>query len=141
MRVLQAHNFYQYAGGEDIVVSNEQELLFDHGDEVQLCSMSNDKIKGPLRKILVAWQAPYSASSKAQVSREIAAFGPDVVHVHNFFPLITPSIYDVCHQAGVSVVQTLHNYRSICAAALLMRDGRLCEDCVHGTPYQEAGLH
>ena len=136
MRVLQAHNFYQFAGGEDAVVSNEQELLLDHGNEVRLYSVSNDEIKGLSRKIHVAWQASYSPSSKAQVSREITAFGPDVVHVHNFFPLISPSIYDACHQAGVPVVQTLHNYRSICPAAILLREGRLCEDCVHGTAYQ-----
>ena len=56
-------------------------------------------------------------------SREITAFDPDVVHVHNFFPLITPSIHDACREAGVPVVQTLHNYRTICAMALFMRAG------------------
>ena len=71
---------------------------------------------------------------------EITAFGPDVVHVHNFFPLLTPAIYDACRDAGVPVVQTLHNYRTICAGAMLMRSGRPCEDCIGSSPYR-AVLH
>ena len=61
---------------------------------------------------------------------------PTVVHVHNFFPLLTPSIYDACREAGVPVVQTLHNFRPICAGALLMREGKPCNECIRGTPYQ-----
>jgi glycosyltransferase involved in cell wall biosynthesis len=63
-------------------------------------------------------------------------FSPDIVHVHNFFPLLTPAAYDAILEAGVPVVQTLHNYRTICAGALLMRAGKPCEDCVQGSPYQ-----
>ncbi|MCZ6763664.1 MAG: glycosyltransferase, partial [Alphaproteobacteria bacterium] len=87
-----------------------------------------------------AWQAPYSRAARDQVAGEIAAFGPDIVHVHNFFPLLTPSVYDACRERSVAVVQTLHNYRTICAGALLMRDGAPCEDCIGASPYQGA-LH
>lgn len=65
---------------------------------------------------------------------------PDIVHAHNFFPLLTPSIYDACIEAGVPVTQTLHNYRTICPGALLMRNGKICESCVVGSPYR-AMLH
>jgi hypothetical protein len=74
------------------------------------------------------------------MAREIAEFAPDVVHVHNFYPLLTPSIYDACREAGVPVVQTLHNYRTVCANGLLMRQGAPCEDCIGGSPWQ-AVLH
>ena len=135
MRVLQVHNFYQQAGGEDVVVANERALLVDHGHEARLWSVSNDEIKGVWPKFQTAWQASYSPGAKARLSCVIAAFGPDVVHVHNFFPILTPSIYDACADARVPVVQTLHNYRLICPQAMLLRNGKPCEKCVSGSPY------
>ena len=134
MRVLQVHNFYRQAGGEDVVVANERALLMDHGHEARLWAVSNDAIKGVWRKFHTAWQAPHSPGAKARFTREIAVFAPDVVHVHNFFPLLTPAVYDSCREAGVPVVQTLHNYRTICAGAMLMRNGRPCEDCIGASP-------
>src|SRR5258708_13710241 len=55
---------------------------------------------------------------------------PDVVHIHNFFPLISPSVYYACRKAGVPIVQTLHNYRLLCPAATLYRAGDVCEECM-----------
>ncbi len=135
MRVLKVHNYYRQAGGEDVVAAIERALLMDHGHEVRLWSVSNDAIKGVWRNFQVAWQAPYSPGAKARLTCVIAAFGPDVVHVHNFFPILTPSIYDACNDAGVPVVQTLHNYRLICPQAMLLRNGKPCDKCVSGSPY------
>ena len=64
MRVLQVHNFYRQAGGEDVVVANERALLMDHGHEARLWSVSNDAIKGLWRKFQTAWQAPYSPGAR-----------------------------------------------------------------------------
>jgi hypothetical protein len=61
---------------------------------------------------------PYSRPARDELARIIAEFAPAVVHVHNSFPLLSPSVYDACRAAGVAVVQTLH-YRTICAGALL----------------------
>ena len=140
MRVLIVHNSYQQAGGEDTVVANEHALLEKHGWETRLWSVSNDVIAGTWSKITAAMHATYSRPAREELARLIAEFRPAVVHVHNFFPLLSPSVYDACRAAGVAVVQTLHNYRTICAGALLMRDGRPCEDCIGGSPYQGA-LH
>ena len=140
MRVLLAHNYYQQPGGEDVVVENEQALLSAHGHKVQLCMDSNDRIAGPWAAAKAAWRAPYSPEARAGMAALLAERAPDVVHVHNFFPLLTPSIYDACRDARVPVVQTLHNFRTICAGALLMRGGRPCEDCIGGSPYRGA-LH
>jgi glycosyltransferase involved in cell wall biosynthesis len=60
---------------------------------------------------------------------------PDIVHVHNFFPLVSPSVYDACREAGIPVVQSLHNYRIICPGALLLRKDTPCELCVRASPY------
>lgn len=140
MRVLQVHNFYRQAGGEDVVVANEAAMLTATGHDVHLWSAHNDSIVGLRAKLRTAWEAPYSRRVRAALATEIRRFDADVVHAHNFFPLLTPAIYDACRDAGVPVVQTLHNYRTICAGALLSRDGRPCELCISRSPYHGA-LH
>lgn len=135
MRVLIAHNRYQQEGGEDGVVANEERLLVNNGVDVVRCIVTNDVISDWRTKLSTLANVAYSVSARDDFAARLKATKPDVVHVHNFFPLLTPSIYDACKQAGVTVVQTLHNYRTICAGALLMRDGEPCERCVGGSPY------
>jgi glycosyltransferase involved in cell wall biosynthesis len=139
-RVLIVHNRYQQAGGEDAVAANELALLTRNGWETRAWSVSNDVINGTWSRITTAVRIPYSRHSRDELARIIGEFTPAVVHVHNFFPLLSPSIYDACRAAGVAVVQTLHNYRTICAGGQLFRDGHICEDCIGASPYQ-AALH
>lgn len=140
MRVLQIHNFYQQAGGEDAVVNAELAMLTNKGHEVRLFTVSNDTVSGWLGKIKVAWQVPYSEGPRKRMASELEKYKPDVAHVHNFFPLLTPSIYEACKEYSIPVVQTLHNYRTICPGALLMRDGHVCNDCVAKSAYNSV-LH
>jgi glycosyltransferase involved in cell wall biosynthesis len=140
MRVLIVHNHYQEAGGEDSVVANEFALLEQNGWETRLFTVGNDVIAGTWSKITAAVRAPYSRPARDELARVIADFAPAVVHVHNFFPLLSPSVYDACRAVGVAVVQTLHNYRTICAGAQLTRNGRPCEDCIGASAYRGA-LH
>ncbi len=135
MRILITHNTYQQAGGEDIVVANERALLQEAGHEVKLYTVSNYDINGLGKKLKTFIETPYSHKAKQQFADIIKIFKPDIVHVHNFFPLLTPAIYDSCIEAHVPVVQTLHNYRTICPGALLMRDSKICEKCVTNSPY------
>jgi glycosyltransferase involved in cell wall biosynthesis len=139
-RVLIVHNSYQQAGGEDTAVANEHALLDRHGWDTRLWAVSNDMIAGAWTKILTAIRTPYSRPARHHLAEMIADFSPAVVHIHNFFPLLSPSVYDACRSAGVAVVQTLHNFRTICAGGLLLRDGHACEDCIGASPYQ-AVLH
>lgn len=122
-------------GGEDQVVINEKELLTAHGDTVSSYTVSNDGITGKYSELKVALNVHYSKKSRSTFATQLENLKPDIVHVHNFFPLLTPSIYDACQDAGIPVVQTLHNYRTICPGALLLRDGKICEKCVAGSPY------
>lgn len=139
MKILIVHNHYQQAGGEDGVVAAEFKLLAERGNDVQLWSVDNKDLPGGLRgKIGTALTTAYSPASRAMAVDKLRQFQPDVVHVHNFFPQLSPSIYDACIDAGVPVVQTLHNYRLICPGAMLMRDGKICEQCLDGSPYQAA---
>lgn len=130
MRILLLHNRYQYTGGEEAVVQAEKALLAANGHQVALLEISNDDIVGIWGKVNAAASAIYSPVSKQRVSTEIANFRPDIVHIHNFFPLLSPSVYDACRNAGLPVVQTLHNYRLGCPNALLLRNGKICEDCL-----------
>ena len=138
MKILLVHNYYQQAGGEENVFKQELDLLESHGCTVDIFSVDNAKIKGIWEKISAFFNVAYSVRMKNKLTEYILVSRPDVVHVHNFFPLLTPSIYDACQTTGVPVVQTLHNYRTICPGALLLRDGKLCELCVTGSAYHGA---
>jgi glycosyltransferase involved in cell wall biosynthesis len=127
------HNRYQIPGGEDMAVRQECAMLRAAGFTVDLLEANNDAIGSAAQKIKAAIQVPYSFSARQMVSDRILAFRPEIVHVHNFFPTLTPSVYDACRGAGVPVVQTLHNYRLMCANGLLFREGHVCTECLGRT--------
>jgi len=133
VRILIAHNRYQHPGGEDVGVQDEYGNLLNHGHQVQLLEANNDHIHGVVAQSLTALNAIYSPSSKRKVASAIADFKPDLVHVHNYFPVFSPSIYYACQEASVPVVQTLHNYRLICPSGILFRNNQVCEDCLGKT--------
>lgn len=135
MRILIAHNAYQQRGGEDAVVEAEIALLREHGHDVELYSLHNDAING-MSKAGAAMTAVWSRRSSQDISEACERFRPDVVHVHNTFPLISPSLYWAASRQGVPVVQTLHNFRLLCPQAIFLRDGRICEDCLGKLPWR-----
>lgn len=137
MRVLVAHNAYQQRGGEDSVVDDEVALLRAHGAEVELLQVHNDDIAGMGRMALLG-RTLWSRPAAQQMTERCRAFRPDVVHVHNSFPLMSPAIHWAAQAAGVPVVQTLHNFRLLCPQAMLLREGKVCEDCVGHLPWRGA---
>lgn len=136
MNTLLLHNCYRQRGGEDAVLANEHALLNRRGHHVELVTVNNDDVQGLATKLRVAWQAAWSPRGYALAQSALQRFQSDIVHVHNFFPLLSPAVFDACQEAGVPVVMTLHNYRLICPGALLMRNGRVCEQCISGSAYQ-----
>ena len=129
-QVLIVHNYYQIPGGEDTVVLNEKELLEKHGHKVVLYSRNNQELKGkPLRKLLLPITMIFSVRTYRDISRLIRENRIDLVHVHNTLSLISPSVYYAALRRRVPVVQTIHNFRLLCPAATLYREG-LCEDCI-----------
>jgi glycosyltransferase involved in cell wall biosynthesis len=139
MRILVAHNAYLYRGGEDTVVEAEIALLRCHGHEVVLYRRDNAELDA-----LPRWQAAldsvWSKRTVVEVGRLVGSFRPHLIHAHNTFPLISPSLYGVADRLGIPVVQTLHNFRLLCPQAMLMRNGRYCDDCVGRWPWR-AVLH
>ena len=139
MKILFVHNLYQQAGGEDAVVAAEIALLKRYHHQVELWALDNKNLpSGVVSKIKTAINTRYSVASLETARQIIRSFQPDIVHVHNFFPQISPAIYDACIAEAVPVVQSLHNYRLICPGAMLMRDGKICQQCISGSPYQAA---
>jgi len=143
LKVLLGHNTYQWPGGEDTSYELDARLLADHGHEVVRYLRDNDEIEqyGAGQKARLAARTVWSRPSRAEVAELLARERPDIAHFHNTFPLISPSAFAACHDAGVPVVLTVQNYRVGCAKAFLFRDGRVCEDCLHRTVKWPAVLH
>ena len=128
------HDYYRQsgAGGENLSFEAEARLLRERGHPVLAYTRRNDEIKteGLRRKAGLALETVWSARTLRELAGVLAGFRPDVAHVQNFFPLISPSVYYVLKTQNVPVVQTLRNYRLLCPAATLFRAGRVCEDCL-----------
>lgn len=132
MKIALVHNTYQQAGGEDAVFEQECRMLENAGNKVVTYCRSNwdtDDYRG-MRRFSLAKQTIWASDSRREFVELLRREKPDVVHVHNTFVMISPSIYSACYEAKVPVVQTLHNYRLLCPAGTFFRDGKLCEECV-----------
>lgn len=129
MKLLLVHNRYLQAGGEDEVFAAEAALLRRAGQNVVEYVEDNRSIHGSGR-----WQAAgralWSRRAQKQIRRLLQRHRPDVAHFHNTFPLVSPAAYYTCRASGTPVVQTLHNYRLLCAGSNLFRGGRSCELCL-----------
>jgi len=138
IRVLQVHNRYAPGwGGEDTVVEQEARLLKEQGHTVEQFQVSSASLKkqSAFRQILSVPAMLWSYDCYKKIREVIRRFAPDVVHVHNTFPLLSPSVFWAARRAGVPTVLTLHNFRHTCANAVLLRDDRPCEDCVGRFPW------
>lgn len=135
MKILIVHNEYQQRGGEDSVVASELALLRARGHTVEVFARHNDDIKGQGR-LSLAVQTLWSRQTWHEAGGLMDQIRPDVVHVHNTLPLISPSVYWAAHRRGIPVVQTLHNFRLVCPQAMFLRNGKICEDCLGHVPWK-----
>jgi glycosyltransferase involved in cell wall biosynthesis len=135
---LHFHNLYQQPGGEDGVMRAERELLARNGHRAVGYVRDNDEIAGHnlWQKATLGLRTVWARDSYQEIRALIASERPDIAHFHNTFPLISPAAYYACREAGVPVVQTLHNYRLLCPAATFQRDGRVCEECLGRSPWR-----
>jgi glycosyltransferase involved in cell wall biosynthesis len=142
MKVLVVHNRYVSAvpSGENAVVDDEVAALRAEGVEVVTHLRSSDEI-GDLStagKAALATRPLYSRDDARAVARKLD--GVDVLHLHNPYPLVSPWVVRVAKQAGVPVVQTVHNYRHGCVAGSHYRDHHACEDCLRHLPSRWPGV-
>ena len=137
MKILQVHNYYQYVGGEDTVLKNEHELLISKNHTVLQYLKNNSEIDdySLIQKGKLFFDTSYSQKSYREIFELLKAEKPDVVHVHNTLPLVTPAVYYACNDAEIPVVLTLHNYRLLCSNAYFFRAGKVCEECLGKSLY------
>lgn len=133
MHICVVHNEYGRFSGEEAVVEFMERLLLSHGHRLSLFVRSSAEIPRMwLGEPRAFFSGIYSWSSKRAMRELLARQRPDIVHVHNLYPLISPSVLDACRMAGVPVVMTVHNYRLTCPNGLHMVRGKVCEECLGG---------
>jgi len=129
LRLLIVHNFYLFPGGEDQVFYNEMTLLREYGHDVYEYTVSNEEIS-KMSLVAAGINTIWSRRSFTKIKKLLTELKPDLVHFHNIFPILSPSVYFACNIAKIPVVQTLHNYRLLCPSALFFRQGKTCLKCL-----------
>lgn len=134
MRILIVHNYYAQPGGERAAVSAQADLLRQHGHRLSNYTRDNAEIRelGISGRSLLLKSSHFSSRTYKDVTAIIHKDRPDIAHVHNVFPLISPSVYRALADAGVPIVQTLHNFRFMCPNGLFYTHGEVCERCKRG---------
>lgn len=135
MKVLLCHTYYTQRGGEDRSFEEERDLLQNAGHDVLQYVRRNDDLNAMGRPAQVA-ATLWNRRAAREVAHLVRRESPDVVHVTNTFPLLSPAVCRAAHGSGAAVVQALRNYRLLCAGGYLLRQGRPCEDCIgRATPW------
>ena len=133
MKILLVHNFYrsEIASGENEVFKAEKKILKEKGHIIEEYIRHSDEIKSKnlYSKLKVGLSIAWNHSSYKSISKIVDSFKPDIVHVHNTFPLISPSIFYAIRKRA-AIVLTLYNYRLFCSNAKLLRSGKICKKCL-----------
>jgi glycosyltransferase involved in cell wall biosynthesis len=133
VKVVVAHNRYREAvpSGENVIVDTEIAQLTAAGVEVVPFLRSSDSIPDlpPAQKALLPLAPISGRAAQRDLAALLAEHRPDVLHLHNPYPLLSPEVVRTAHKHGVPVVQTVHNYRHVCSSGLYFRDGHNCRDC------------
>jgi glycosyltransferase involved in cell wall biosynthesis len=131
MKILVIHNRYKNPGGEDVVVRHEYELLQRNGQVLDRMFFDNSSIRSSYEQLLTGVLAFYNPISARKVREKIRAFQPDIIHVHNFSPLVSPSVFFVASEWRIPVVLTLHNFRLLCPSGTLFHNNAIYERSIH----------
>ena len=132
MRVVLVHNRYRIRGGEEITVQRQRASLEAAGHTVRSFEADNRRLETWAQKVWAGVRTGWSQDRYDELRALLQAFTPDVGHVHNWFPQLTPAVYQAFRDTGIPVVQTLHNYRLGCAAGTYLRKGVVCMQCRPG---------
>lgn len=134
MKVLVCHSLYRQPGGERRAVEQQRKLLEDLGIRVTFYARDHREIetRTPVQRLRLAAGAVYNRRTVDVIRDLVRRDQPDVAHVHNVFPLLSPSLYRALAATGIPIVQTLHNYRFLCPNGLFFTHGEVCERCKTG---------
>lgn len=132
MRILLVHNFYRWRGGEDEFVEQLYGMLQERGHAVRFFSAHSDEIEHYAlhQRLKIAAESFYSFSTAQRLRQTVQEFRPDVLHVHNVFPVLSPSVYWVARQKHIPLVQSVHNFRFVCPNGFAFTRGEVCFRCL-----------
>ncbi len=137
MKIAVVHNEYKQFSGEEAVVADMCRVLEERGQLVcRFIRRSADIPQMRFGKLKAFTQGIYNPFIKKDFRAFLLAEKPDIVHVHNLYPLISPSILPICRKLGIPVVMTLHNYRLACPGGVFYRHGMICEECAGGREWR-----
>ena len=132
MRILIVHARHRELGGEDVVAHGEAALLNANGHTVHVHDARNPNGASALAAFAAA---PWNLRQCRRFESALREFKPDVVHIHNTWFALSQAVIRAAAQSPAATVMTLHNYRLLCADSTLLRDNKICRDCVDGSPW------
>lgn len=131
MKILFIHNAYGKYCGEEAVVDAQIALLQDNGYKVHAYIRSSVELEQMhFGKVRSFFTGLYNAEAIKEIKQLIKEIKPDIVHVHNLYPLISPAVLSVLYRLGIPIVMTVHNYRLLCPNGLFFTNGEVCERCI-----------
>lgn len=130
MNILLINNKYLQFGGEEASFKNETELL-ERTHNVKIAIFDNQYIDKDRNRFQIFFNSIFNYESYREIEKIILDFNPDVIHVHNIYYMVSPSVFFVARKYNVPIVLTVHNYRLVCSGAYLLRDSQICEICVN----------
>lgn len=129
MRIAIVHNEYGKFSGEEAVVRDHVETLKRRGHEICRFQRSSEELHGLGGRVKGCLAGICNPFSVRLFRRFLEVNSPDLIHIHNLYPLISPGILPECRKAGIPVVMTVHNFRLFCPNGLFFREGHICEEC------------
>lgn len=136
MKIIAIHNFHRKgsASGDDQVFKSETDLLESHRHEIIRYTVSNDEFDNAnlFEKLLKTLGMMWSTKNYRLVKQLCQENKPDIVHIHTFFPLLSPSILYAAKKSGCKVVATLHDTRFVCPCSNSLRNNTICNECGDG---------
>lgn len=129
MKILLVHNYYRNRGGEDAVFDYQKKLLNENGYNTIEYSKRSAGIDNLFKKITTSLRSFYSFKTYGEIKKIILNNQPDIAHIHNIFPIISQSVYDILYNSNIPIVQTIHNYRFFCSNGLCLNNGKICDKC------------
>lgn len=130
MKILIIHNYYRLRGGEDIVFEMEKDMLLKNSHDILIYTKNSSDINLKKQGLKFMYNFIYNNDTKLELEKIIIDFKPDIAHIHNIFPGISYSVYDVLKKYNIPIVQTLHNYRYFCPNGTFMNNNKVCEMCI-----------
>lgn len=153
MKILQVNKFYYPNRGADKYFLFLEKILRENGHEVRVFSMEsaqnlpskdsiffsnniNPRAKSIYGKLKVACSIIYNLEAKKKFTALLDDFKPDIIHCHNIYHQLSPSILDAARKKNIPVVMHLHDYKLICPNYKLYSKGKYCKRCLKNNYFQ-----